>query len=304
VTFGLVGLCALTSCGGLSDADDGPSVVASFYPYAYVAQRIAGDLVEVDNLTAPGVEPHDVELSPQQVADISEADLVIYQHGFQPAVDEAVQQNSPERALDVTDVVGLADTATADAVDELAAEEAGHDHAELDNDPHLWLDPTMLVPIAEQTAAELAEVDPAHAADFRANARRLVEDLNRLDREFTLVLARCERTAFVTSHAAFGYLAHRYGLEMIPIAGLSPDVEPSPQQLAEVQGLIETEGITTVFSEALGSKEYADTLAGDLGIRTAILDPIEGLADDGSADDYLSLMRQNLQELEEANGCS
>jgi zinc transport system substrate-binding protein len=108
----------------------------------------------------------------------------------------------------------------------------------------------------------------------------------------------------VTSHAAFGYLAHRYALDMVAIAGLSPDADPSPQQLAEIQQFIEDEGITTVFSETLGSAEYADTLANDLGVRSAVLDPIEGLADEDSEDDYFSLMRQNLRALEEANGCS
>jgi zinc transport system substrate-binding protein len=108
----------------------------------------------------------------------------------------------------------------------------------------------------------------------------------------------------VTSHAAFGYLASRYGLTMVPIAGLSPDVEPSPQHLVELQALIEAHGITTVFSEALGTSAYADTLAHDLGIRAAVLNPIEGLANGQLDQDYFSLMRSNLKALRAANGCS
>lgn len=296
---GLVAAVALTvsaGCGAVGSGGSGPQVVASFYPLAYVAERVAGGHVEVENLTSPGVEPHDLEMTPQQVADLSEADLVVYEQGFQPAVDDALDQNSPDLILDVTEVVELGDPAESTASDD--------DHGDLEGDPHLWLDPTLLIPVAREVAADLAEIDPDHAADFRANANRLVSDLERLDDEVEVGLSRCERSTFVTSHAAFGYLAHRYGLEMVPIAGLSPDAEPSPQQLSQISDLIEAEGITTVFSETLGSQEYADTLASDLGVQTAVLDPIEGLTDDDSSDDYLSLMRENLTALREANGCA
>jgi zinc transport system substrate-binding protein len=301
---GALAVLAVPGCAGLDDGPSGPRVVAAFYPYAYVAERVAGEHVEVDNLTAPGIEPHDLELSPQQVADISEADLVVYEKGFQPAVDEAVEQNSPDVALDVTEIVELVDSGAAEDAAEGHTDEVGHEHGDLEGDPHLWLDPTLLIPIAEQVAADLAEIDPDHAAEFDANARQLVNELHRLDRDFEHGLAGCERTAFVTSHAAFGYIAHRYGLDMVAVAGLSPDADPSPQQLAEVQEFIEDQDVTTVFSETLGSAEYADTLASDLGVRTAVLDPIEGLANEDSDDDYFSLMRQNLRALEEANGCS
>ncbi|MGH3506463.1 MAG: metal ABC transporter substrate-binding protein [Nocardioidaceae bacterium] len=294
-----VALTVSAGCGAVGSGGSGPQVVASFYPLAYVAERVAGDHIEVDNLTSPGVEPHDLEMTPQQVADLSEADLVVYEQGFQPAVDEAVDQNSPDLILDVTEVVELGDPGA-----ERTASEDERDYVELEGDPHVWLDPTLLIPVAHEVASELAEIDPDHAADFRANANRLVSDLERLDSDFTDGLSQCERSTFVTSHAAFGYLAHRYGLEMVPIAGLSPDAEPSPQQLSQISDLIEAEGITTVFSETLGSQEYADTLANDLGVQTAVLDPIEGLTDEDSSDDYLSLMRENLTALREANGCA
>ncbi len=311
--LGALSLFVLPGCGGSVDAGGaGPRVAAAFYPFAYVAERVAGDHVEVVNLTSPGVEPHDLELTPQQVAEISEADLMVYEAGFQPAVDEAVEQNPPERELDVTDVVELQDTGTpvddhADGGDAHSEDEhpAGeHSEPDLDGDPHLWQDPTLLVPLAEQVADDLAEIDPEHAEDFAANTQRLVDDLTRLDADFSQGLADCQRRTFVTSHAAFGYLANRYDLDMVPIAGLSPDIEPAPEQLAEIQDLIERDGITTVFSETLGSKEYADTLANDIGVQTAVLDPIEGLSDDDSDDDYFSLMRDNLAALREANGCT
>jgi zinc transport system substrate-binding protein len=297
-------LLLLSGCSALGGGDDDgsrPQVVAAFYPYAYVAERVAGDHATVTNLTAPGVEPHDLELTPGQVVDISAADLLVYEAGFQPAVDEAVDQSAEGTTLNVTDVVPLQDTG-------VPPEEEGHEEGEeethLEGDPHLWQDPTLLMPIAEQVRDALVELDPDNAAAYKANAKTLIADLTKLDTDFTTGLTDCRRTEFVTSHAAFGYLANRYDLTMVPIAGLSPDIEPSPEQVAEVQDYIADAGITTVFSETLGSKEYADTLANDLGVQTAVLDPIEGLADEDSDDDYISLMRQNLAALQKANDCT
>ncbi len=295
----LVGIFAvvplLSGCSALAgdDAGSGPQVVAAFYPYAYVAERVVGDHADVANLTAPGVEPHDLELTPRQVADLSQADLVIYEQGFQPAVDEAIDQNATGTTLDVTDVVHLEDTGAPSEPD-----------SDLPGDPHLWQDPTRLAAVARDVADTMADIDPQHAKAYDTQAAALIHDLNKLDADFKAGLANCERTEFVTSHAAFGYLAQRYGLTMISIAGLSPDVEPSPARIAEIQDLITAHGITTVFSEVLGSKEYAETLADDLGVQAAVLDPIEGLPDEDSDETYLSLMRKNLATLREANDCS
>ncbi len=289
-----------------------PQMVAAFYPFAFVGERIAGDHAVVTNLTPPGVEPHDLELTPGQVVKISDADIAIYEAGFQPSVDDAIEQNPPDSTLEVTEVVSLLEEppSAESHPDEHAEDDSGEfssgDSADapLQGDPHLWQDPTLLIPVAEVLADELASADPDHASDFKANAAALVKDLRELDSDFQTGLASCERREIVTSHAAFGYLANRYDLTMIAIAGLSPEIEPSPERLAEIQDLVQSSGITTVFSETLGSKQYADTLATDLGVTAAVLDPIEGLADEDSDEDYLSLMRSNLEVLREANGCT
>ncbi len=116
-------------------------------------------------------------------------------------------------------------------------------------------------------------------------------------------LASCAVDTIVVSHDAFSYLG-TYGLEVAPIAGISPDAEPSPSRLAELQGVIAEEGVSTVFYETLVSPDLAETLAGDLGIETAVLDPIEGLTDETEGEDYVSLMEQNLEALRTANSCS
>ncbi|HET6727965.1 MAG TPA: metal ABC transporter substrate-binding protein [Jiangellaceae bacterium] len=278
----------LAGCGGdEASSGDLPTVAASFYPLAFAAEQIGGGDVRVVNLTSPGVESHDLELTPRQVAEIAAADLVVYERGFQPSVDEAVDQNAGDARVEVTEVVPLED-----------------EHGDLAGDPHVWLDPTLLARIADAVADGLAAAVPASADAFRERADALVAELADLDEEFSTGLGQCERNVVVTTHEAFGYLAHRYGLEMVGISGLSPDAEPSPARLAEVGEVIADEGVTTVFYERLVSPAVAETLADDLGVVTAVLDPIEGLTDETEDEDYFTLMRANLGALEEANGCT
>ncbi|MGH8774861.1 MAG: metal ABC transporter substrate-binding protein [Jiangellaceae bacterium] len=302
VALATVASLSFVGCGtsGTAASQSGPTVLTSFYPLAFLAERIAGPDATVENLTQPGVEPHDLELTGQQVGSIAHADLVLYLHGFQPAVDEAVEQNAASRSLDVAEIVDLLPAGE----DEHEGEEEGHEHGGLEGDPHLWLDPTNVAAVSQTVADRLTELIPAQADAIHERADDLVAELTGLDREYESGLGRCERQVFVTSHAAFGYLADRYGLDMVGISGLSPDAEPSPARLAEVQHVVEEEGVTTIFYETLVSPQVAETLADDLAIDTAVLDPIEGLADDAADEDYFSLMRANLDALREANGCS
>ncbi|MDR7251048.1 zinc transport system substrate-binding protein [Nocardioides sp. BE266] len=288
----------LAGCGGsAADSGNGRSAVAAFYPLAWVTGRVAGDGWTVENLTGPGTEPHDLEVGIKQSAEVARADLVVLEHGFQPAVDETVDTNAPDAAIvDAAEVVDLMPASEHDH----EHEEAGHDHGDLD--PHFWQDPLLMADLGDAVAAQLADLDPDHASTYEQNAADLRGDLEALDQEYAAGLATCERTTTVVSHEAFSYLA-RYGLQFESIAGLSPDAEPTPADLARLQELIEEDGITTVFSERLASSKMADSLAGDLGLETAVLDPIEGLSDETADQDYLSLMGENLDALRKANAC-
>jgi zinc transport system substrate-binding protein len=311
------GCAAFNDDAGGSDASDGLQVAAAFYPLQFAAQRVAGEHATVENLTKPGGEPHDLELTVKETAQISSADLVVHEEGFQPAVDAGIEQNASGEVLDAVSVVDLMD------VDETQEEHEEHsdegeeseeehsdeaeeqeedDHGHGDADPHFWQDPLRMAALGEAVAERLADIDPDNADDYTANAADLRADLEALDTAYSDGLAGCERDTVVVSHDAFGYL-EKYDLHMAPVAGLSPDAEPTPANLAELQELIRDEGITTVFSERLASPRLTETLADDLGITTAVLDPIEGLSDDTVEEDYLSLMEQNLDALREANGC-
>jgi zinc transport system substrate-binding protein len=305
------GALLLTSgCAALSD-DSGSSasgsdsgkvqVAAAFYPLEFVAERVAGDLAEVTPLTKPGVEPHDLELSINQTAALQSADLILTEHGFQPAVDDAVEQDVQGEVVDVEKVVELR-KAEDGAEEGHEDEHAGDEHAHGETDPHFWHDPLLMAQYAEGVRDALVKADPDNAETYEANAKSLTEDLTKVDEEFKTGLAQCKIKDVVVSHDAFGYL-DKYGLEFESIAGLTPDAEPNPAQLAEIGEHAKEHGVTTIFSERLVSTALADTLADDLGLKTAVLDPIEGLSADTEGEDYLSLMRQNLDALKAANGC-
>jgi zinc transport system substrate-binding protein len=273
------------------------SIVVAFYPFQFIAERLVGSAGAVRNLTEPGAEPHDVELTPRQVAAIADADLVIYEHSFQPAVDAAVEQSDSVHVLDTATVVPL------QPLPEAQRHPGGGDEGHGELDPHVWLEPANMVTIATAVRARLAEADPAHQKEFKANLARLTADLGNLDRSFAQGLRNCARRAFVTSHAAFGYLARRYQLEQIAIGGLSPEAEPSPARIAEVQDLVRKYQITTIFYETMVSPAVAESIARDLGLRTDVLDPIEAITDQSRGSDYLAVMRSNLAALQKANAC-
>jgi zinc transport system substrate-binding protein len=264
----------LAACGPSVQA--GPdTVVASFYPLAFAAKEIAPS-APVENLTPPGAEPHDLELSPIDAATVREARLVLLLgHGFQPQLEDASGNGD--------NVLHLLDTAGLDLLP--------------NGDPHVWLDPLRYAKIVERIGAALGAENAAS---------RLVARLHDLDAEYRKSLANCERREIVTSHEAFAYLAERYGLEQVPITGLSPEAEPQPADLAHVVQLVEERGVTTIYYETLVSPRIAETVARETGANVAVLDPIEGLtpAEIAKGEDYFTRMRANLRALEEGLGCS
>ncbi len=289
--LGLV--AALTSACRLPKSGE-HTVVASFYPLYFIAERVAGRYNDVVDLTPPGVEPHEYELTVRQVAEIDNARVGFYERGVAPSIDQAMDNDSPDHALDVTSVVPLAAPVAG----------SGVEHTSDDKDPHFWQDPTLMAEATRAFVSTMAEADPAHAAYYRAQGRRLVRDLGRVDAAYRRTLANCRVDTIVVSHDAFEYLARRYGVDVVPIAGLEPDAEPSLQRLHDLADLIRDRGVTTVFFETLASPDLAESLAGDVGVSSAVLDPIEGLSSDDPDATYLTLMRQNLAALAKAGDCT
>ena len=272
----------LAGCTSADAGDDGRMPVsAAFYPLQFVAERVGGDHVRVTGLTKPGVEPHDLELTPRAVGSLASARAVVYLKGFQPAVDSAVQTQAADAGLDVTPAARLTGS-----------------------DPHFWLDPTRLADVATAVGEDFARRDPANAADYRAGAAALGADLTALDNDFRTGLAQCRTRELVTGHAAFGYLADRYDLRQEGVAGVSPDVEPDAATLRDLSAHVRGAGVSTVYAESLVSPDLAETVAREAGATVAVLDPLEGITDASRGRDYLEVMRANLATLRTGQGCS
>ena len=300
----LMAVGLLAACGGSATPSDGstspstgPTIVAAFYPLAYAAEQVAGPDATIINLTPPGAEAHDLELTAQQVAQIADADLVLYIPGFQPAVDEAVEQQAGDRALNVTEAIELL------PAEEHGDEHAGEqDHAALDGDPHVWLNPLNMATIGDEIAARLSS-NSSIAATAEKGASDLRASMEALNAEWAAGTAACTIRDLVVSHEAFGYLAAAYGFTQVGIAGLSPEAEPSPARLAEVAKFVKDNGITTIYYETLVDPKVAQTVAAETGAATAVLDPLEGLPE-GYVGDYVTVMKDNLAQVRAGQGCT
>ncbi len=313
--LGLVALSACSVAGGSGRTKDGKlQVVASFYPMEFLAKEIGGDHVSVTGLTKPGVEPHDLELTPRQIGTLADAGAIIYLKGLQPAVDAAVKQSGNRHVADAASLTALekhgdeVDGHEHGAHEEHEGHEAhegheGHDHGEEGGaDPHVWLDPVKYAEVAKGVARALGEADPDHKADFAKNADALAKRLEALNNEFTDGLRNRASDTFITTHAAFGYLAERYGLTEESISGLDPESEPSAARMKALHKLAEEHHVSTVFFETLASPNTAKTLARDLRLKTDVLDPLEGITGDSKGDDYFEVMESNLTALQKALG--
>ncbi|MFJ4279255.1 metal ABC transporter substrate-binding protein [Streptomyces massasporeus] len=303
-----LGLGALTACSSDSAATgntDKFDVVASFYPMAFLAEQIGGTHANVTSLTEPGQEPHDLEISTQQRAQLEEADAALYLKGLQPAVDKAFDQTGIKTKIDAATLTHLEDHGTGGHSHEGEEGHSEEGHSEEDEhgrDPHVWLDPVKYAEIAQGVGKAFEKADPDHAADYKKNTEALVTKLKGLDGDFEKGLENTKSKVFFTNHAAFGYLAERYGLTQEAISGVDPDSEPSGARVRELQQEAKADGVTTVFYETLVSDKTAKTLARDANLKTDVLDPVEGITDKSRGDDYFQVMEANLKALQTALG--
>jgi zinc transport system substrate-binding protein len=321
-----LGLATLSACGSSSNAADTQNngdgggeklnVIASFYPMQYLAEQIGADKVAVTPLTKPGVEPHDLELKPKQTAELADADLIVYLKGLQPAVDEAVQQSGAKATVDAATLTKLEAHGTSAGGHEHGHEEEhgheaeagagheGHDHGHEEgaSDPHVWLDPVKYAEVAKGVGKALEKADPDNAATYKKNTDTLVGKLDGLNGAFEKGLKNTATKTFITTHSAFGYLAERYGLEQEGISGIDPESEPSPARIKQLQKVAKEDKVSTVFFETLASDKTAKTLAQDTGLKTDVLDPLEGITPQSKGADYIEVMQSNLEALKKALG--
>lgn len=315
-------------------------IKTSFYPMYEFTRHVAGDLANVENLVPAGMEPHDWEPTAQDMAKLTEADVLVYNGaGLESWVDQALDSatGSNLKAIEASQGIEImegseeghshgeeahsndhdhdhGEEAHTDeehnhdhedgeqAAEEHSHEESGHVHDHGGLDPHVWLSPQLAIQEVRNIEKGLSEVAPEYKEQFKANADAYVTELEALDNEFTEGLKDSKRKDFITQHAAFGYLAKQYGLKQVPIAGLSPDQEPSPAQMADIVQFAKENNVKTIFFETLVSSKVADTIAKEIGAHTDVLNPLEGLTEEelDAGNDYVRVMRSNLEALKTA----
>lgn len=292
------GTLALAACGTSSDSAPEPSassltVAVSHYPVQFLVERIGGDAVDAVNLTTPGTEPHDVELTPQQVAEVQDASAVFYISGFQPAIDDAIGE-AGGTTVDLAQGLPLRDAET-------HSEDGGHADDHGSTDPHVWLNPVLMQQMADTVTETLSTASPENRQTFEANAAQLQSELEALNTEWSQGTANCAIKTMVVSHEAFGYLADQYGFDQRGISGLSPENEPSAAAIAELTNFVRDNGVTTVYTEELVDPAVAQTIAAEAGAQTALLSTLETQPADG---DYFTAMKANLETVSAGQSCS
>ncbi|MCM3496298.1 metal ABC transporter solute-binding protein, Zn/Mn family [Paenibacillus lactis] len=343
-------------------------IKTSFYPMYEFTRQVAGDLADVENLVPAGVEPHDWEPTPQDMAGIADADVIVYNGaGMESWIDQVLDSVKDRdlkvieasQGIEIMEGEGHSHSHDHGAEGEHSHEdehahdhgaegehshedehahdhsvegehshedehahdhgaegehshedehahdhgaEGGHHHDHGGLDPHVWLSPALAIQQVRNIEQGLAEADPQHKDAYKANADAYVSKLEALDQEFKEGLKDSKRKDFITQHAAFGYLAKEYGLTQVPIAGLSPDQEPSASQMAKIIEFAKENNVNTIFFETLVASNVAETIAAEIGATTAVLNPIEGLTEEDISKqlDYIAIMRQNLQALQAA----
>ncbi|MBW7458803.1 metal ABC transporter substrate-binding protein [Paenibacillus sepulcri] len=292
---------ASSGANGSTNADSGKKlkIVASFYPMVEFSKQVAGDHADVVGLIPSGTEPHDWEPSAKDMVQVQEADVFVYNGIVEGWADDAISSTTNDKRIVVEASKGL-------ALMEGTAEEEEGEEAPADAgpvlDPHVWLDPALAQKEVAAIQAALIQADPANEADYTKNGEAYLAKLQELDDAYKTGLANTKRKGFVTQHAAFGYMAKEYGITQIPIAGLSPEEEPSPEKMAEIVEFAKQNEVKTIFFETLVDPKVAQTIADEIGAKTDVLNPLEGLTEEEISKnlDYIAVMKSNLEGLEKA----
>ena len=270
-------------------------IITTFYPMYYFAKQVTGNVANVEMLIPNGVEPHDWEPTSKDMIKIQEADVFIYNSRYFETWTEKVLNSidsSNVKVVEASKGIELMDS---------SIEEDQHDHegSAATKDPHVWLSPVLAKNEVDNIAKIIEKADPKNKEQYEKNADTLKTKLIALDRLYKETIDKAPRKEVVTQHAAFGYLAKQYGLTQIPIAGLSPDAEPSLTKMAELTKIMKEKNISVVYFESLTSSKVAQTLAHETGAKTEVLNPLEGLTKDEQEQglDYIGIMEKNLEAL-------
>ncbi len=301
--FLLAAACGNSSTKGSTDSkSDKLHIVTTFYPMYEFTKQIVKDKGDVDLLIPSSVEPHDWEPTPKDIANIQGADLFVYNSEYMetwvPTTEKSMGQ---DHAVFVNASKGI---------DLMKGSEEGHedheDHEEHDHshemDPHIWLSPVLAQKEVKNITAQIVKQDPDHKEYYEKNSAEYIAKLQDLDKLYRTTAKKAVKKEFITQHTAFSYLAKDYGLTQVPIAGLSPEQEPSPADLAKLKTYAKEHNVNVIYFEEIASSKVAETLANEIGAKTEVLDTLEGLSkeEQDKGIGYIDIMKQNLDALKDS----
>lgn len=276
-------------------SNDQLSVAASFYVLEHVATQVGGEDVTVRSFVPAGVDAHEFEPTPKDIQTLESSDVFLYHGaGLDPWAGEVASdlRLSGVRVVEMTDSFELRE----------GPSEQGDEPV---RDPHIWVDPQRMIRVVEIVRDALAQEDPEHASGYQERATAYIQKLQALDNEIAQGLSQCSGNTIIVAHDAFQYFADRYGLKMIAISGLSPEDEPSTQEISEMVKLVRANDVRVLFVEPLATPQYVETIAKEVGAEVRTLNPIEGLTPEErtAREDYISIQRKNLANLQDALEC-
>ena len=300
----MIGALLFAACGNMNkeaDKKEDLTIVTTFYPMFDFTKEIVGDEGNVKLLIPAGTEPHDFEPSAKERAEISDADVFVYNSSdMEFFVDSLKDSVDSKQTLMIEAAKGI-DRLESQEADEHEESEEGHDHAH-EYDPHVWLDPVLAIKEVRTIAEELGEKYPDKKEIFTKNADAYIKKLEALDQKYSEELKNATNRTFVTQHAAFAYLANQYNLEQVAISGVSPDQEPTPSRLAELKEFVKKNNIKVIYFEENASSKVAETLSNETGVKLEVLNPLESLTNEQikAGENYISVMEKNLEALKES----
>lgn len=260
-------------------------VYASFYPLYFLADEIGGDNIDLRMVVPNGVDSHDYEPSMNQLKEIENAQLFIYNGAnYESWADKVVGNIIDEkRTINASQLVDL------NVIDG-------------NPDPHIWLNPDNMIQIGKAIKEKLVSLDEKNKDEYEKNFNELSDRLRELDNRYFEVLKDKNKDSIIVSHAAFGYMTERYGFNQIPVSGISPEQEPSPKTIANLIETARNKNHEYIFLETLASPKTVQVIAEETNLQILTLNPIEGLTEEQlkNGEDYISLMEDNLENLKKA----
>ncbi|HUH79567.1 MAG TPA: metal ABC transporter substrate-binding protein [Methanoregula sp.] len=278
----------------------GLAVVTSFRPLTLLIAPVGGNHTAITQILPPGADPHDYEPTPADAVALKNGKIFFYDGPFlEPWAADLATSSNPD----------IQRVTFSDAIPDTVYQQMKNRYADFPDpaeDPHFWLSPQLAEYYVPYAARRLSEADPGNATDYGDNAAVFEKRLQQLDADYEAGFSNCTTRTFLSSHAFLDYTAAAYNLTPISISGMSPDAEPSLQQMAAIVGEAKARNVRGVLAEPDEAEDLSKSLSAELGLPVYPFTTMEVLPKGPLAPadtDYVAIMETNLQEMKKAMVC-